>query len=156
MRGNARFDTPVNTAGRLVDQCKGHARERLCPAGQRGRVSRSGIFLRGDDCAALGQSGGHVVETLRGETVDWERDFAQALRGGVDAFRIYVGGRYGGRFHWVIFSDFRDSLAGVRGKQMICSVLAGYARNCSNPFVADSERRLTTVEQLCALLGSQA
>jgi len=34
-------------------------------------------------------------------------------------------------------------------KQMICSILAGYAWDVQNPFVKESERRLNMVVELC-------
>ncbi len=37
--------------------------------------------------------------------------------------------------------------AGIRG--MICAILAGYAWDESNPFVAEPERRLDMVAKLC-------
>ena len=36
-------------------------------------------------------------------------------------------------------------------RRMMCSVLAGYAWDESNPFVAEPRRRLDTLAQLCAL-----
>ena len=32
---------------------------------------------------------------------------------------------------------------------MICSILAGYAWDRKNPYVADTQRRLQVLEQLC-------
>lgn len=83
---------------------------------------------------------------LRGENVDWEREFAQPLKAGVDTFRAYVSAWYDGRFHDVIFAKYQQ--AEVRA--MICSILAGYAWDRSNPFVAEPVRRLDLVAQLCA------
>jgi hypothetical protein len=37
--------------------------------------------------------------------------------------------------------------AGIRG--MICAILAGYAWDEKNPFVAEPERRLAMVAELC-------
>lgn len=83
---------------------------------------------------------------LSGEAVDWEGEFAIPLKRGVDAFRAYVTAWYDGRFQDVIFSE--NQSAPVR--RMICSVLAGYAWDESNPFVVEPERRLDTLSRLCA------
>ena len=82
---------------------------------------------------------------LRGEAVDWHRDFEVPLRKGVDTFRVYVNAWYDGRFQDIMFAKTQP--AGIR--RMICAILAGYAWDESNPFVAEPERRLDMVAQLC-------
>lgn len=81
---------------------------------------------------------------LSGETVDWPVEYEQRLRAGVDCFRSYVNAWYDGRFQDIIFA--RDQNEKIR--QMICSILAGYAWDVENPFVAESERRLDTLAQM--------
>ena len=83
---------------------------------------------------------------LRGERVDWQSEFEIPLRKGVDTFRAYVRAWYDGRFQDIMFSKTQPP--GVR--RMICSILAGYAWDDTNPFVADPERRLQMVAELCA------
>jgi flavin-dependent dehydrogenase len=83
---------------------------------------------------------------LAGAPVDWQRDFEQALRTGIDCFRAYVNAWYDGRFQNIVFHKRQP--ADVR--RMICSILAGYAWDLSNPFVADPVRRLDVLAQLCA------
>ncbi len=83
---------------------------------------------------------------LRGETVDWTNEFERPLRKGVDTFRAYVRAWYDGRFQDIMFA--KNQPAGIRG--MICAILAGYAWDESNPFVAEAERRLDMVAKLCA------
>jgi len=83
---------------------------------------------------------------LRGEAVDWERDFARPLRRGVDCFRAYVEAWYDGRFQDIVFHEHQPTDI----RRMICSILAGYAWDLSNPFVAQPKRRLGVLAQLCA------
>nr|WP_293854526.1 NAD(P)/FAD-dependent oxidoreductase [Steroidobacter sp.] len=83
---------------------------------------------------------------LRGEAVNWTNDFEIPLRKGVDTFRAYVRAWYDGRFQDIMFAKHQP--AGIRG--MICAILAGYAWDESNPFVAEPERRLDMVAKLCA------
>jgi hypothetical protein len=82
---------------------------------------------------------------LRGERVDWAAEFERPLRKGIDTFRAYVDAWYDGRFQDIMFA--KNQPAGIRG--MICSILAGYAWDESNPFVTQAERRLDMVAQLC-------
>lgn len=89
-------------------------------------------------CAALDRQ-------FRGETVDWEKDYGEALRAGVDTFRIFVEAWYDGRFQDIIFA--RKQSPEVR--EMICSILAGYAWDRQNPYVKESQRRINTLAELC-------
>ncbi len=83
---------------------------------------------------------------LAGETVDWERDYAVPLKHGVDTFRTFVESWYAGGFQKVIFHEQQQPAI----RRMIAAILAGYAWDLSNPFVAESKRRLTALESLCA------
>jgi len=80
-----------------------------------------------------------------GEAVDWEADFAEPLRGGVQTFRRFVESWYAGGFQKIIFHP--DPQPDIR--RMICSILAGYAWDKKNPYVAETQRRLQVLEQLC-------
>lgn len=82
---------------------------------------------------------------LRGEAIDWRRAFEEPMRKGVAVFRVYVDAWYDGRFQRVIFA--KNKTPSVR--QMINSILAGYAWDESNPFVADAERRFDLIAQIC-------
>lgn len=86
-----------------------------------------------------------LARELAGDKVDWEADYAQPLKAGVDCFRVFVEAWYEGRFQRVIFH--RDAPPEIRA--MISSILAGYAWDRNNPFVADARRRLGVLEQLC-------
>jgi len=82
---------------------------------------------------------------FRGESVDWEHDYAQPLKRGVDTFRVFVDAWYEGRFQDVIFHP--DQQPEV--KAMICSILAGYAWDQNNPYVKNARSRLDTLAELC-------
>ncbi|WP_293931691.1 NAD(P)/FAD-dependent oxidoreductase [Iodobacter sp.] len=86
-----------------------------------------------------------IEREFAGETVDWQADYAQPLKAGVDTFRAFVESWYAGGFQDVIF--YEEQSNDVR--QMISAILAGYAWDTSNPYVAQP-RRLKTLEQLCA------
>jgi len=80
-----------------------------------------------------------------GETVDWESDYAVPLKRGVDTFRTFVTSWYDQRFQDIIFHQ--NQPANV--KAMICSILAGYAWDNSNPYVSQSERRVNVLAEIC-------
>lgn len=87
---------------------------------------------------------------LRGEAVDWQREYADPLMVGVNAFRTYVMGWYDGSFQDVIYCP--EDKINEEIRQMISSILAGYAWDENNPFVQKSARRLKALAELC---GSQ-
>jgi hypothetical protein len=82
---------------------------------------------------------------FRGERVDWNAQFEQPLRRGVDCFRAYVEAWYDGRFQKIVFHERQSDPL----KRMICSVLAGYAWDEGNPFVREASQRLDTLARLC-------
>lgn len=82
---------------------------------------------------------------LRGAAVGWPREFELPLRRGVDALRAYVRAWYDGRFQDIMFAKIQPPAI----RRMICSILAGYAGDEAKPFVAEPERRLDLVAQLC-------
>lgn len=86
-----------------------------------------------------------VIKQLNGEVVDWQAEYAQPLSYGVNAFRCFVEAWYDQRFQDIIFHDKHDESI----RKMISSILAGYAWDENNPFVAQSERRLNVLKEYC-------
>jgi flavin-dependent dehydrogenase len=84
---------------------------------------------------------------LKGEAVNWEQDYAKALVKGVDTFRVFVEAWYDGRFQDLLFFGAKSETV----RDMISSILAGYAWDEKNPFVAQSERRMNTLVEICRL-----
>jgi flavin-dependent dehydrogenase len=80
---------------------------------------------------------------LRGETVDWDAEFAGPLMLGVNTFEGYVETWYEGALQTIMFSDRRPP----RVYEMLCSVLAGYAWDTGNPYVGQSGRRLRVLAE---------
>lgn len=144
---NATWDTPARELTGYAANVRsmhgkgfallGNAAEFLDPVFSSGVT----IAMRSSSMAA-----GLLNRQLRGETVDWTNEFEIPLRKGVDTFRAYVRAWYDGRFQDIMFA--KNQPAGIRG--MICAILAGYAWDESNPFVAEPERRLDMVAKLCA------
>jgi flavin-dependent dehydrogenase len=81
-----------------------------------------------------------------GEVIDWEADYARPLKAGVDTFRVFVESWYAGGFQKIIFHE--NANPDIR--RMISAILAGYAWDTDNPYVAESKRRLTVLEEVCS------
>ena len=116
----------------------GNATEFLDP------IFSSGVTLAmasGYDSAAL------VAKQLKGETVDWEQDYAVKMNAGIDVFRSYVNAWYSGDLHTIIFaSNIQKDY-----KKQICSVLAGYVWDKSNPFVKKHKTLLKTLAKVISI-----
>jgi len=144
---NAVWDTPARTLGGYAANVKtlhgrgfallGNAAEFLDP------VFSSGVTIA---MRSASMAAGVLHRQLLGETVDWQSEFAEPLKRGVDTFRAYVEGWYAGTFQDVIFHE----QASPDIRRMICSILAGYAWDERNPFVSEARRRLKTISELCA------
>lgn len=144
---NAVWDTPARTLGGYSANVKtlhgpgfallGNAAEFLDP------VFSSGVTIA---MRSASMAAGLLDRQLRGEPVDWQTEFAEPLKAGVDTFRAYVEGWYDGSFQDVVYHQ--GSSPEIR--RMICSILAGYAWDLRNPFVAEPKRRLNMLAQLCA------
>lgn len=141
------WDTPARTIGGYAANVKalhgkgfallGNAAEFLDP------VFSSGVTIA---MRSASMAAGVLHRQLQGESVDWESEFAAPLKKGVDTFRAYVEGWYEGSFQDVIF--YPNSTDDIR--RMICSILAGYAWDERNPFVAEPKRRLRMLAEICA------
>ena len=88
-----------------------------------------------------------ISRQLKGEAVDWQKEFSETLMVGVNAFRTYVNGWYDNSFQDVIYA--RNPEPKIR--QMLSSILAGYAWDTENPFVAKSTPRLNALAEICGI-----
>ena len=82
---------------------------------------------------------------FRGQQVCWEQDFSAPLKRGIDTFRHFVAAWYDGGLQDIIFADGHNH----RIRRMICSILAGYAWDENNPYVAKPKRRLAALAEMC-------
>lgn len=85
-----------------------------------------------------------VVRKLKGENVDWDAGYTDQIRQGVDTFRSYVMAWYDGTLEKIFFARNPDPLI----KKQICSVLAGYVWDKSNPYVKDHATALPRLAKL--------
>ncbi|HEY1033026.1 MAG TPA: NAD(P)/FAD-dependent oxidoreductase [Flavipsychrobacter sp.] len=85
-----------------------------------------------------------VIRHLNGDTsIDWENDYMKKMMQGVDVFRTYVNGWYDGTLFNIFFAENRNPEI----MSQICSVLAGYVWDESNPFVKNHEKNVRTLSR---------
>ncbi len=87
-----------------------------------------------------------LVDALGGAEVDWEQRYARPLADGVDVFRTYVNTWYDGTLPSIFFAG--DTQGPLKGQ--ICSVLAGYVWDPTNPFVTQHARRVRQTARIVA------
>ena len=80
-----------------------------------------------------------------GDQVNWKIEFEDKLRNGIDTFKTYVNAWYDGSFQKIIFLGNKPQDI----KSKICSILAGYVWDKTNPYVEHHERRLQVLSKLC-------
>lgn len=113
----------------------GNATEFLDP------IFSSGVTLA---LASANRAAKVLARQLRGEAVNWQTEYADHVMQGINTFRAYVSAWYDGTLHEIFFS------AGANPDIMrqICSVLAGYVWDLSNPYVAQPERALSLLARV--------
>ena len=88
-----------------------------------------------------------VIRKLRGESVDWDKEYTQPMMQGVNTFRSYVMAWYDGTLDTIFFAEKPDEEI----KKMICSVLAGYVWDSTNPYVKNHSTALNKLAKLINL-----
>ncbi len=73
-----------------------------------------------------------LIKELQGETIDWEKQYADYMMLGINVFREYVEAWYDGRLQDILFSKIETA---DKVDRKIVSVLSGYVWDESNMFV---------------------
>ncbi|HRD53069.1 MAG TPA: tryptophan 7-halogenase [Flavobacteriales bacterium] len=84
---------------------------------------------------------------LRGEAIDWKREYEDHIRFGAEVFRSYVDTWYNGDLQEVFFADDVQQSY----KERIVSVLAGYVWDLSNPFVTKHTKAVRSLAETIRL-----
>jgi flavin-dependent dehydrogenase len=113
----------------------GNATEFLDP------VFSSGVALALESAQRAAQV---LTRHLRGETVDWQREYADHIKQGINTFRSYVSAWYDDKLPEIFFAPQRDPEI----MKQICSVLAGYVWDKSNPYVTQADRALSLLARI--------
>ena len=118
----------------------GNATEFLDP------VFSSGVALAMQSARQASQV---IIRQLSGETVDWQDQYADFMRRGIDTYSSFVNAWYDCTLHEIFFAtDINPEV-----KSMICSALAGYVWDLDNPFVRNHDRKL---RQLLSIVNTTA
>ncbi len=72
-----------------------------------------------------------IAKELRGEAVDWQKDYAEFMMVGIEVFREFVNSWYDGRLQTILFTDLKADKITKR----IVSILSGYVWDENNMFV---------------------
>ncbi|NVK11046.1 MAG: NAD(P)/FAD-dependent oxidoreductase [Gammaproteobacteria bacterium] len=146
---NAKWDMPFRSLEGYSTNIKGLYGDGYCVLGNAGEfldpVFSSGVTIAMKSAELAADCYGREH---RGEVVDWLEEFQVPLLAGVEAFKTYVMGWYNGKFQDVIFFREVNHPTAHRVTQMIASVLAGYAWDTENPFVAQHARKLNSTADL--------
>lgn len=113
----------------------GNATEFLDP------IFSSGVTLA---LASANRAAKTIARQLHGEKVDWQTDYADHVMQGINTFRAYVLAWYDGTLPDIFFA----AKSNPDIMRQICSVLAGYVWDKSNPYVAQPERALPLLAQI--------
>ncbi len=116
----------------------GNATEFLDP------VFSSGVTFAMESGAKAGKL---VGKFLRNEKVNWTEDYTNYMMRGINTFRTYVSTWYTGELHDIFFSKNQDPEI----KKQICSVLAGYVWDSTNPFVKKHEQAVKSLHKVIEL-----
>ncbi len=79
-----------------------------------------------------------LTRQLQGQSVDWQVEYADHVMQGVNTFRSYVTAWYDEKLPTILFAAERNPAI----MRQICSVLAGYVWDKSNPYVTQADRAL--------------
>jgi flavin-dependent dehydrogenase len=113
----------------------GNATEFLDP------VFSSGVALALESAQRAAQV---LTRHLHGETVDWQREYADYIMQGINTFRSYVSAWYDDKLPQILFAPQRDPEI----MKQICSVLAGYVWDKTNPYVTQADRALSLLARI--------
>jgi flavin-dependent dehydrogenase len=88
-----------------------------------------------------------VSKKLKGEKVDFQSEYVDHMMDGINTFRTYVTSWYNGDLHQIFFAEKQNP----EFKNQICSVLAGYVWDKSNPFVNKHSKAVSSLAEVVRL-----
>ncbi|PHS67669.1 MAG: pyridine nucleotide-disulfide oxidoreductase [Flavobacterium sp.] len=92
-----------------------------------------------------------TTKEIKGEPIDWQKEYADYILEGVHVFASYVKEWYTGNLQTLFFHRPENPEI----KAQICAVLAGYVWDKTNPFVKKHDRIVATMAHLIKM-GSEA
>jgi flavin-dependent dehydrogenase len=88
-----------------------------------------------------------AVREIKGEKINWETDYSDYIKEGVNVFKTYVEEWYTGNLQKLFFTRPENPEV----KSQICAVLAGYVWDKENPFVKKHDRAVKALAYLIDL-----
>ncbi|MCK0145083.1 tryptophan 7-halogenase [Arenibacter sp. F26102] len=88
-----------------------------------------------------------ITKELNKQPVNWEKEYSEYIKEGVRVFSSYVKEWYSGNLQTLFFHQPENPEV----KRQICSVLAGYVWDKTNPFVTKHNRLIRTVAHIIEL-----
>ncbi|WP_026934300.1 NAD(P)/FAD-dependent oxidoreductase [Christiangramia echinicola] len=85
-----------------------------------------------------------ALREINGEKINWEVEYSDYIKKGVNVFSTYVKEWYSGKLQDIFFHPFPNP----KIKEQICAVLAGYVWDNKNPFVRNHARILENLHTL--------
>ena len=85
-----------------------------------------------------------AARQVKGEMVNWEKEYVDHIMQGVETFRTYVNAWYDDTLQAIFFAD----TISPKIKAQVCSVLAGYVWDKSNPFVRNHHKTIYTLADM--------
>lgn len=79
-----------------------------------------------------------IIKELKGETVDWQKDYEDYMMIGINVFREFVYAWYEGKLRKIFFSAQKSE----KIQQSISSILSGYVWDENNYFVKDTRQKI--------------
>ena len=119
----------------------GNSTEFLDPVFSSGVAMATSSAIKATDC---------LIRSFNGEKVDW-KEYEEYIEDGVDVFRTYVKAWYSGDLQDIFFTDNLNE----DFKLKICSVLAGYVWDKTNPFVTEHKRAIKALAQVARQYENQ-
>lgn len=92
-----------------------------------------------------------AAKELKGEPVDWEKEYSDYIKEGVSVFKTYVEEWYTGNLQKIFFHRPENPEV----KEKICAVLAGYVWDKNNTFVTKHNRAVKSIAHLIDLETAQ-
>ncbi|UII22944.1 NAD(P)/FAD-dependent oxidoreductase [Fulvivirga ligni] len=101
-------------------------------------VFSSGVTLATESGARAAEL---IIKEFEGEDANWEDDYSNYIKDGVKVFKTFIEAWYDGTLPTIFFSpNANDKI-----RKQICSVLAGYVWDKTNPFVTKPQRVLSNI-----------
>lgn len=104
-------------------------------------IFSSGVTLATETGVTAGEL---LSRQLKGEKIDWETEYTDHIQYGIDVFRTYIKEWYTENLQTIFFATKKDPSF----KKQICSVLAGYVWDKSNPYVKKHRRAIPLLAEV--------